>query len=287
MGVTRFLSALVLLIFFLVVEARSQPLVAQISSIESMVANHDYIFVARLTEFDPEKKSPPYGSYYETCVTIEETLKRPLYVTDPHSKLQLNLPCLESDLAKWQKHSTRLLVSLDEDIIRHNQVVPLDTENLEAMTADFTLLRTPESVIKATKKAIRDTPANLRRVHTCDFTVPAEIVKGTQWEQYWSLRVGIPVNDQLEKRVLQWIHAKDQTRRLEAVKALRYFRSNENILLARELLKDSEVTWEQDKGDDSGVKERFYGIRNLAYETLQIWGVDVEKPVISEEVPGD
>ena len=63
----------------------------------------------------------------------------------------------------------------------------------------------------------------------------------------------------------------------EGVKALRYFKSNENAGILKALLKDK--AWRIDispEGDASNV----YYIRKEAYTILREWGIKVAKPAL-------
>jgi len=68
--------------------------------------------------------------------------------------------------------------------------------------------------------------------------------------------------------------------RLAGVQALVHFKSRDNIALLKPLLADPTL-WGQWQANAEGTKlERFYPIRQAAYEVLSGWGVNVEKPVI-------
>ena len=74
--------------------------------------------------------------------------------------------------------------------------------------------------------------------------------------------------------------------RLEGVRALRHFRSDENAVILKGLLGD-DAFWHHTigEGQQAGVTEKVYYIRKEAFETLRGWGVEVDEPVLREPVP--
>ena len=69
------------------------------------------------------------------------------------------------------------------------------------------------------------------------------------------------------------------------MRALRYFRSDGNIARLRGMLDDPGWAMVAFAQDNRGVEVRSYGIRQGAYDILRSWGVDVERPVVRQEVP--
>jgi hypothetical protein len=72
--------------------------------------------------------------------------------------------------------------------------------------------------------------------------------------------------------------------RAEGARALRYFKSDENIASLRKLLADPGCAYRYPDPKNDNIQERIYVVRYQAYQTLKAWGVEVEKPVITEEV---
>jgi hypothetical protein len=130
-------------------------------------------------------------------------------------------------------------------------------------------------------------PAGVKRIHTFGLKVPRELIAGTKWEEYYHtgghLVLSVPVDKQLEKRAQDSLRAEADQRRAEGARALRYFRSDENIARLRTLLDDPGRAIRHHAQDNKGV-EAIYFVRHAAYETLKSWGIDVEKPVLREDV---
>jgi hypothetical protein len=70
--------------------------------------------------------------------------------------------------------------------------------------------------------------------------------------------------------------------RLEGVKILRHFPTEEHIVLLKSLLDDPVSSIHV---SPEGTKEKVYDIREAAYEALHSWDIDVSKPVLREDPP--
>jgi hypothetical protein len=177
-------------------------------------------------------------------------------------------------------------VALDNDAPYTSQVTELTEGKVEVWKSDMTLLRKPDAVIQAVREAARRMQTGVKRIHTFGLKVPRELCAGTQWEQYYHtsghLVLSVPVDRQLEKRAQEYLRSENYLTRAEGAKALRYFRSDENIARVKTLLNDpGRVVRAQ---DSKGAVEAFYVVRHEAYETLQAWEINVAKPVLREDV---
>ena len=164
------------------------------------------------------------------------------------------------------------------------RVIALTDEPLEILTADFQLLRDPEAVIRIAKETVSRFPAGVRRVHTFPVSVPREVVIGTKWESSGGLELAVPVDERLEKRAQDGILSANFLTREESARALRYFKSDENVARVKTLLNDPGWGYFKHPSQNNGIEVRHYGVREAAFGTLKSWGVNVEKPVIREEV---
>jgi hypothetical protein len=267
-------------------QAHAQPLFPRAQSIESTVANADLVFIAKLVKFGDGKQAEG-REVHEATIAIEETLKKDLFTTEPYERLSIYVPGPASVLADWTKRSCRLLVAHDSDAPKATEVIELVEGKLEVWKADMTLLRKPDSVIRAAREAARRMPAGVRRVHTFGLKVPRELIAGTKWEDYYEtgghLVLSVPVDRQLEKRAQDYLRSESYPKRAEGVRALRYFKSDENIARVRALLNDPGRVVRHHAQDNKGV-EAIYVVRIQAYETLQAWEIDVKKPVLRENV---
>jgi len=266
-------------------QAYAQPLFDATQSIETTVINSDYVFIAKLVDFRPKKEGRD-RYLHEGNISIEETLKCEHFRDEPYSGLNVDLPYRESVLQDWKQRSSRLLVALTSFDGEQNVVIELAPETLEVMTAEVKLLRDPEAVIRAARAAVKRLPANVKRVHTFDLTVPRDVLAGTRWDVSYQtggyLRLSVPADQHLEKRAQDYIRSDDPQRRSEGAKALVYSKSDKNIALIKPLLDDSHFSFYSRDGSTAG--ERSYPVRHAAYETLKEWGVDVKKPVYLETV---
>ncbi len=265
----------------------AQPLFGHAESIECTVANADLVLVARLVEYGRSKQADGREGH-EGTIDVEETLKQDLFQEEPYQRLGVQLHYPASVLADWKDHSRRLLVALKEDGPDATTVIALAQESLEVLTEDLKLLRDPGAVIRIAKETVRRTPAPVRRIHTFGLMVPREAVAGTRWEGLYAtgghLSLGVPVDERLERRAHDDIRSESYMRREEGVRALRFFRSEENVARAKSLLADPGWGYRRHAEENMGLEVRVYGVREEAYRTLTSWGVRADKPVIREEV---
>jgi hypothetical protein len=267
---------------WLLVSARAdaQPLFGGATSIECVVLNSDVVVVGKVVEVGDGKPAEQGGA--PATVAVEETLKG-----GHRERLRVRTPFPVATLAKWKGHSSRLLLAAKGDPLAATSVLALADEGLDVLTADFALLRKPEDVIRGAKETVRRMPG-VREVDTFRLVVPAEAVAGTEWAKYYGsgghITLLVPVDERLEKRAREYTGGESYDRREEGARALRYFRSDENVTRVRGLLGDPGWAYAAHAGENRGVEVRIYGVRKAAYEALQYWGVSAEAPVIREEV---
>jgi hypothetical protein len=269
------------------VPAHAQPLFPRTESIESTVANSDLVVIARLVKYS-DSQQVGGREVHEATIKVQETLKQDLFTLEPYTLLGVQVARPASVLADWAKRSCRLLVAIREEAPSDTTVIDLGNGSTEVFTAEMTLLRDPEAVLQVARKAVRRAPAAVKRIHTFGLQVPRETIVGTQWEKYYQtggyLLLSVPVDQHLEKRAQGYLRSKSSQRRAEGVRAMRYFRSNENIARVRKLLNDPARAYRHKTPPDTG-QEAIYVVRYEAYETLKSWGVHVTKPVPFENVP--
>jgi hypothetical protein len=266
------------------VELQAQPIGTSAKSIECTIVNADLVFVAKLVDFGNKQRFQNI-EYHQGAIDIEETLKDDIFHDEPYDKLSIRLPYYsESDLADWKDQSLRLLVTVNHDDLYGTRVIALSKETLEVLTADFKLLRDPEDVIRIARETARRFPASVRRVHTFRRSVPWEVFSGTRWESFHYLDLFVPVDERLEKMAQEGIHSESYSTREESARALRYFKTDENIARVKTLLDDPDWAYLKVASQNNGIDVRHYGVRKAAFGTLKFWRVDVEQPVIREEV---
>ncbi len=81
-----------------------------------------------------------------------------------------------------------------------------------------------------------------------------------------------------------YIRSEDYQKRTEGARALRYFKSDDNIARVTTLLNDSGWVYLRHAQENNGIEVRIHGVRLEAYETLTAWEIDVGKPLTREEV---
>jgi len=264
------------------VQAHAQPLFSDAESIECTVANADLVVLGRLVEFGGGGQANGREGR-EATIAVEEILKG-----ERHQRLRVDLSDPVSALTGWKVHSRRLLVAVKGDVPTAATVIDLSDENLEVLTAEFRLLRDPEDVIQVAKETVRRMPAAVRRIHTFGLVVPRDAVAGTTWEKYYAtgghLRLQVPVDERLEKKALDSIRSESLQRREEGVRALRYFKTDENIARVKRLLSDPGWAYLHHAGENKGLEVRIYTVREESYQALKYWGVDAENPMTREEI---
>ena len=146
----------------------------------------------------------------------------------------------------------------------------------EVFAADFTLLQNPDAIIQAARDIVSAAPFNVRQLHTFRLMIPTEVLAQTKSGGPYGQLI-VPVDEQLRKHAIEFLKSESFSRRLEAAEALRYFKSKENIDRLRTLLEDE--GYSQRTASD-GTASKYFGVRDAAYQTLQAWGIEVERPVI-------
>jgi hypothetical protein len=281
------LCVVVAISVFVAVEARAQPLFPAARSIETTVANADLVVVGKLVEI-PAAKPAAERRGHEIVLAVEETLKQDLFTIDPYDRLAVHVSKPLAEIEDWKRRGNRLLVAHDDSAPDECTVFELGPGRCKALAADFTLLRDGEDVLRVAKQTVQRMPAAIKRIHTFPLVVPREVVVGTQWEPYYGtgghLRLSVPVEERLEKRAQDYISSDSYQKRQEGVRALRYFKSDGNIARVKPLLGDAGFGHLKRAEENGGVEVRWYAVRDEAYRTLRAWGVNVEKPVIQEEV---
>lgn len=97
----------------------------------------------------------------------------------------------------------------------------------------------------------------------------------------------VPVNNALQIVAKKWISSatgdfSNALLRREGVRALQYFKSDENAKLLKTLLSDTTaITMADGMGPNP---RRIYVIRRDAYNTLKSWKIEVERPILEQSV---
>jgi hypothetical protein len=262
------------------VPAHAQPLFGRAESIESTVLNADIVVVGKLVTFGGEPVDET--GRRPATIAVAETLKG-----EHGERLSLQLLHSVSVLTKWKQDAGLLLVAVQGDGPTGTRVIDLADKELAVLTADFTLLRKPEDVLRSARETILRLPG-VKRIDTFRLQVPAATVAGTKWQTYYQtggyITLTVPVDERLEKRAREYIGSQSYRQREEGAQALRYFRSDENIARVKALLNDPGWAYLKRAEENNGVEVRVYGIRQAAYDTLNYWGVKAKMPMIRETI---
>ncbi|MCB1128593.1 MAG: hypothetical protein KDM81_19005, partial [Verrucomicrobiae bacterium] len=179
------------------VQSQAQPLFAQAESIESTVANADYVIVGKLEKFGETEKAAEREGHAAT-IAVEETLKEKYARIESQQRLSVRLPDPLSTLVGWKERGCRLLIAIGDCEPRTVTVIDLTDARLEVLTADFAVLRDPEAVIQAAKETVRRMPRAVRRIHTFELGVPGAALVGTRWASKGTLVLNVPADERLE-----------------------------------------------------------------------------------------
>lgn len=265
--------------------ANSQPLFDQTKAIETTVINSEHVFVAKILRVMPDEDPSERGG--DVDIEIEETIKAEPFRDVPYTRLNVFLPYSEEQFEKWKQNQNRLLIVLNGLDKFQNQAIDLDSTKLVVMNADVKLLRESQSVIDAARAATKRLPANVKQVHTILWEVPRDVVKETEWDESYRtggyLRLVLPVDEHLEKRARAEIQEGRPEKMAQAVRALVYFRSDENQRIVQSLFNHS---FRYSRREDNGRVEHYYPVRHAAWQVAESWKIDLPK-VAFKEVEGE
>jgi hypothetical protein len=256
--------------------ARAQPLFHHAESIERTVANADSVVLGTVAGAEQAADG------VTLTLAVEETLKG-----EHLDRLRVRLPGDRPVAVPARGRPARLLVAASGDPPAATRVIELSGRGAEVLAADFTLLRGPEDVLRAAREAVRRMPG-VHRIDTFRLVVPARVAAGTRWEPYYGsggyITLEVPVDGRLEQRAHEAIRSESYGEREEGARALRYFKSDENVARARALLADPGWAYAARAEENRGIEVRIYGVREAAYRALRSWGVAAAEPVTREEV---
>lgn len=249
------------------VPAFAQPLIDTVASIDSLVINADYVYVAKIIKVRDEpipggSEMPGFDFDVEEYLKVPmgeeltpEIKQRGMFVAPPTTKYK-----------DWMHRSCRLLIIYNDSSPHHPTVIELTPDRPDVFTADFRLLHDPNQIIQAARDAVERTPSNVLRLRTCRLMIPSDLYKGTRWEDGAGLMLEVPADVQLEKWAIELLHHENPSNRLQAAQSLRYFKSERNAKLVAKLLNDP-------------VSD----VRYAASQTLKRWEMEAKPPALSRE----
>jgi hypothetical protein len=266
---------------FLVItpEARAQPVFERELSLDGMILNADVVVVGKVIEFAEGKE------LQELTIAVEETLRgehrerRTVYLNHKLWRLGVGGVAV-SDIMKWKDESRRLLVALENEPLIVCGLIDLSDAKLRVFRGDLMTVHKPEDVLKGAQEIVRRAPG-VKRVDTFSLKLPT---KEGKFDVTDTTFVDVPVDERLEKRALEYLGSKFGQQREEGARAMCSFKSDKNVAQLKLLLSDPEWSIKQRAADNRGIEVREYFVREAAYKTLQYWGVNVDKPILREEV---
>jgi hypothetical protein len=164
---------------------------------------------------------------------------------------------------------------LHDGEVDHTVVDLSEQSGAFAVTMDGRLLKRRDAILQAAAAA-GAVPAPAKPVQQASIRAPAQAEAARQLRAN-GVFLFVPVDSRLESQCRSWLKAPESEFRVEGVKTLRHFKSDEAIQLLKGLLDDSQSVTEGE------VKS--YPVRKAAYEVLKAWAVTV-KPPITEEPAG-
>ncbi|HEX7898343.1 MAG TPA: hypothetical protein VF950_11330 [Planctomycetota bacterium] len=138
--------------------------------------------------------------------------------------------------------------------------------------ANFREHRTKDEILMAARQAVE--AARDRDTKSLSVEAPWD---SPAWKKLYagsSVYLVVPLDADTVKRAKSWLRDPNVRPRIDAVRVLEHFRSDEHIGLLKGLLADA--------GFETSGKTRIYRVRKEAWRVLDAWKVDVEKPVLEE-----
>lgn len=172
-------------------------------------------------------------------------------------------------------------------------------------TLDLKVLKEPEDILEAARVAVVEA-GKRERIRSHAVELPHGIMQATGKSGDANSLI-VPIVHRLEAAARHWIESPEEVPlrlgavdpkdpkaikfvsdllRLEGVRALRHFKSDENVPILKGLLDNPAFYYQKiDEGEQAGTTMKVYYVRKEAFETLREWGVKVDEPVMEERLP--
>jgi hypothetical protein len=210
---------------------------------------------------------------------------------DQAGEVQEHISVPTSSLLDWKEHGNRLLIFIGTDelpasaIQNVEKVFDLSDPNVKVLAADMKVLTGADRIVRAAEKAIARRPG-VARIYTVQRNVPLEAAR--MLDVAGVPVTYVPADTNLERwaeAVLRETSSGDEgvERRVEAVSALRYFKSDRHAQLLTQLLSDPSTAVVRPAENNMGVEVRAFRVREEAYNVLTNWGVNAAKPEVRLE----
>jgi len=293
------LSSLVIMTTVPCTVAQGQPVFEDKASLEWLAADSDV--VVRATIVDVARESSEAHEVWDTvALKVHETLKG---THRPTVTLGVRQWRSDEDLAEWKKQRREFLLFL-VDSGRYEREEPRyakfkwaaqfvshgvpafvhfdEKAKSNPLTLDLKVPTERQDIIERTRAAVAAV-ADAEPAGKHVFRWYGGIVSWT-----------FPVDRCLETAARRWIESPDEFMphgarvegclKAEGAAALRHFKSEKNATILKTLLDDPAVTHTLVEKQWEAAEFREFYVRQAAYETLQKWGIPVEKPVLREQV---
>ena len=250
----------------------AQPSPVRLTSLEATVLSADAVAEATLTRYTLSEDAT---TIVDATFAINETLKGD---ASPRT-LSIGIHQGFRSLEAWKEGAAQML------LVRHGaswSVIELSDPKSALLSADFTVLRTPEAVSKAVRAAVRNHPG-LATIPTVRIRVPAGVAKSFRQTGMGTF-LEVPVDRELERRALSSYRSSHGLSHEEVANVLGYFNSTENIAILKSLLTDPSYARLALPDERIGHEHHVYPVRRAAYASLNSLGVHVSEPVTDEDV---
>ena len=206
----------------------SAPLHSQVvyDTVEALANRAEAVYVGRVVTVAAAPGFPADSQQRSVVIAIEQTLKgKPVQ--------QLSFEDADSRMMQWQKSGARLLLAIGRGEGPPMRAIDLTDIGLWGMSENLVVLQTPEQLLQAVRVAVQRTPQATRK--ETSLSLPPCVPTGSHWPQ--GEPVIFPVDEHLE-RLAHTILSKEagDGYRVQAVQALQFFKSDENIRLLTSLL---------------------------------------------------
>jgi hypothetical protein len=261
----------------LVPYASAQPGPTYVPCLDTMAVNSAAVSVVVIADLCTPTSC---GQGSNVIVNAEEHLKGSSGAErSPGSRYAFQINAPATTLAGWKAGASRLLVfdHLGNDPLSANQnqkVIDLSAHDLRVLTAEMGILRGPEQILEATRKAI-GRHLNVYAMLTFSRSIPAEIAHELG-VTFWP-KTTVPADSDLEQWALSALNSREDSERSEAANALGYFPSEDNAYRLKRLLDDPALS------NNGPGNVNIYFVRADAYRSLIRMGVTVPKPLLEKK----
>lgn len=270
----------VLLGLGIVVLTRAQVLtVHTIDSVDLTIVRAKTVVVGQISSV---KESPDahHGLQCDATILVKETLKG-----TKHKSIQTRLQGSIEQFEPIRINASNLLVALTEDnTFQPTTFFDLAAKPFLACRSDFTLVRDSGTFLQIVRVLAAKNPEN-QDITSEHISCPGN-ERGKSWEAAFArigpINLGVPLDKSVE--TLAWLDfsSSEQGFQAEGARLIRNFKSDENIARLKTLLKSSVYMVVGSPEYSFGNEDRYYMVRNLAFDVLLGWGVREPEPVTRE-----